>query len=70
MSAIVVLIALLPVTLALKVNALVGAGRAPASLFLVAGTSALLVMIGNALFGLRVASIRPEAGVRSRARAR
>jgi len=51
MSAIVVLIAPLLVTLALKVNALVGADQAPASLSLVAGTGALLAMVGNPLFG-------------------
>lgn len=51
MSAIVVLIAPLLVTLALKINALDGADRAPASLSLVAGTGALLAMVGNPLFG-------------------
>jgi hypothetical protein len=51
MSAIVLLIALLLVTPALKVNTLVGAGRALASPSLAAGTSALLAMIGNGRFG-------------------
>src|ERR1700760_220212 len=39
------------VTLALKVDSLVGLGRAPASLALVAGTGALVAMVGNPLFG-------------------
>lgn len=39
------------VTLALKVNALVGTERAPSSLSLVAGTGALLTIVGNPLFG-------------------
>ncbi len=39
------------VTLALKVNALVGTERAPNVLSLVAGVGALLAMLGNPLFG-------------------
>jgi MFS family permease len=39
------------VTLALKVNSLVGTERAPASLSLVAGAGALLSMVGNPFFG-------------------
>jgi MFS family permease len=39
------------VTLALKVNALVGTERAPSSLSLVAGTGALLTIVGNPFFG-------------------
>jgi MFS family permease len=39
------------VTLALKVNSLVGTQRAPNSLSLVAGTGALLTIVGNPLFG-------------------
>jgi MFS family permease len=39
------------VTLALKVNALVGTERARSSLSLVAGTGALLTIVGNPLFG-------------------
>jgi MFS family permease len=39
------------VTLALKVNALVGIDRAPNSLALVTGTGALVAMVGNPLFG-------------------
>jgi MFS family permease len=44
-------IAPLLVTLALKVNSLVGIERAPDSLALVAGTGALLAMVGNPFFG-------------------
>jgi MFS family permease len=44
-------IAPLLVTLALKVNSLVGIDRAPDSLALVAGTGALLAMFGNPFFG-------------------
>ena len=51
MSAIVMLLAPLLVTLALKVNALVGADQAPASLSLVAGTGALVALVGNPVFG-------------------
>ncbi|HMG61464.1 MAG TPA: MFS transporter, partial [Streptosporangiaceae bacterium] len=50
-STCLVLIAPLLVTLALKVNALVGIERAPNSLALVAGTGALVAMFGNPLFG-------------------
>jgi MFS family permease len=39
------------VTLALKVNSLVGIQRAPESLALVAGVAALLAMVGNPFFG-------------------
>jgi MFS family permease len=39
------------VTLALKVNSLVGIDRAPGSLALVTGTGALLAMVGNPFFG-------------------
>ncbi|MFZ0163376.1 MAG: MFS transporter, partial [Trebonia sp.] len=44
-------IAPLLVTLALKVNSLVGIERAPDSLALVAGIGALLAMFGNPFFG-------------------
>ena len=44
-------IAPLLVTLALKVNSLVGIERAPDSLALVAGIGALLAMVGNPFFG-------------------
>ena len=46
-----VLIAPLLVTLALKVNSLVGIEQAPNSLALVTGTGALLAMVGNPFFG-------------------
>jgi MFS family permease len=39
------------VTLALKVNSLVGIEQAPKSLALVSGTGALLAMVGNPFFG-------------------
>ncbi|MFL6114043.1 MAG: MFS transporter [Catenulispora sp.] len=39
------------VTLALKVNSLVGIDRAPANLAVVAGVGALLAMVGNPFFG-------------------
>jgi MFS family permease len=39
------------VTLALKVNSLVGIEQAPGSLALVTGTGALLAMVGNPVFG-------------------
>jgi MFS family permease len=50
-SAIILLISPLLVTLALKVVALVGEDRAPANLSLVAGTGALVAMVGNPLVG-------------------
>ncbi len=46
-----VLIAPLLVTLALKVNALVGTERAPNSLSLIAATGSLVAMVGNPFFG-------------------
>jgi MFS family permease len=46
-----VLIAPLLVTLALKVNSLVGTDAAPANLALVTGTGSLLAMVSNPLFG-------------------
>jgi MFS family permease len=46
-----VLIAPLLVTLALKVNSLVGIEDAPSSLALITGTGALLAMLGNPFFG-------------------
>jgi MFS family permease len=51
MSTSLLFIAPLLVTLALKVNSLVGIGRAPGSLALVAGTGALLAMVANPFFG-------------------
>jgi MFS family permease len=46
-----VLIAPLLVTLALKVNSLVGIDQAPKSLGLVTGIGSLLAMVGNPFFG-------------------
>ena len=51
MSTCLLFIAPLLVTLALKVNSLVGIDRAPDSLALVAGIGALLAMVGNPFFG-------------------
>src|SRR5437879_5730807 len=51
MSTSLLFIAPLLVTLALKVNSLVGIERAPDSLALVAGVGALLAMVGNPFFG-------------------
>ncbi|HET9859653.1 MAG TPA: MFS transporter [Nocardioidaceae bacterium] len=51
MSTTLVLIAPLLVTLALKVNSLVGIEEAPNSLALVTGVGALLAMFGNPFFG-------------------
>jgi MFS family permease len=50
-SAVLLLISPLLVTLALKVVALVGEGRAPGDLSLVAGAGALVAMVGNPVFG-------------------
>lgn len=51
MSTSLLFVAPLLVTLALKVNSLVGIEKAPNSLALVAGVGALLAMVGNPLFG-------------------
>ena len=51
MSNILLLLAPLLVTLALKVQSLVGIDRAPSSLALVAGVGALVSMVGNPFFG-------------------
>jgi MFS family permease len=51
MSTSLLFLAPLLVTLALKVDSLVGIGRAPGSLALVAGAGALLAMIANPFFG-------------------
>lgn len=51
MGTTLVLIAPLLVTLALKVNSLVGIDRAPQSLALVVGAGALVAMFGNPFFG-------------------
>jgi MFS family permease len=51
LGTVLVLIAPLLVTLALKVNSLVGIEQAPSSLALVTGTGALVAMVGNPFFG-------------------
>lgn len=51
LGAILVLLAPVLVTLALKVNALVGIERAPVSLGLVTGLGSLVALVGNPLFG-------------------
>jgi MFS family permease len=51
MSTCLVLLAPLLVSLALKVNSLVGTAQAPTSLALVTGVGALVAMFGNPLFG-------------------
>ena len=51
MSTSLLFLAPLLVTLALKVDSLVGIGRAPGSLALVAGIGALLAMVANPFFG-------------------
>src|SRR5205814_538682 len=52
------------VTLALKVNSLVGIKQAPDSLALVAGTGALLAMVGNPFFGKMSDRTASRAGMR------
>jgi hypothetical protein len=51
MSMSLLFLAPLLVTLALKVNSLVGPAQAPNSLSLVAGIGALLTIAGNPIFG-------------------
>ena len=51
MSTCLVFLAPVLVTLALKVNSLVGIKQAPNSLALVAGIGALVAMVGNPFFG-------------------
>jgi hypothetical protein len=51
LGTVLVLLAPLLVTLALKINSLVGIHQAPASLALVTGTGALVAMLGNPFFG-------------------
>src|SRR5688572_10671480 len=51
LGTVLVLLAPLLVTLALKVNSLVGMEQAPSSLALVTGTGVLLAMVGNPFFG-------------------
>ncbi len=57
-------IAPLLVTLALKVNSLVGIERAPDSLALVAGTGAFLAMLGNPFFGKMSDRTSSQLGMR------
>ena len=64
MSTSLLFIAPLLVTLALKVNSLVGIERAPGSLALVAGTGALLAMVGNPFFGKMSDRTASRAGMR------
>ncbi|HJV14264.1 MAG TPA: MFS transporter, partial [Propionibacteriaceae bacterium] len=51
LGTVLVLIAPLLVTLALKVNSLVGIEQAPSSLAVVTGIGALVAMVGNPFFG-------------------
>jgi MFS family permease len=51
LGTVLVLLAPLLVTLALKINSLVGIEKAPNSLALVTGTGALVAMLGNPFFG-------------------
>ena len=55
-----VFIAPLLVTLALKINSLVGTDAAPKSLALVAGVGSLLAIFANPFFGRRTATGRPR----------
>jgi MFS family permease len=63
-STCLVFIAPLLVTLALKVNSLVGIDRAPSSLALVAATGALVAMFGNPLFGKMSDRTSSQLGMR------
>jgi MFS family permease len=64
MSTCLMFLAPLLVTLALKVNSLVGIERAPGSLALVAGIGALVSMFGNPLFGKLSDRTASRAGMR------
>ena len=64
MSTSLLFIAPLLVTLALKVNSLVGIEQAPASLALVAGAGALVAMVGNPVFGKLSDRTAARAGMR------
>ena len=57
-------IAPLLVTLALKVNSLVGIEQAPDSLVLVTGVGALVAMVGNPVFGKLIDRTAARAGMR------
>jgi MFS family permease len=52
------------VTLALKVNSLVGIEQAPSSLAVVTGTGALLAMVGNPFFGRMSDRTSSQLGMR------
>jgi len=64
MSTSLLFIAPLLVTLALKVNSLVGIEQAPDSLALVAGIGALVAMVGNPVFGKMSDRTTSQAGMR------
>ncbi|HEY1644229.1 MAG TPA: MFS transporter, partial [Streptosporangiaceae bacterium] len=64
MSTCLMFLAPLLVTLALKVNSLVGIDRAPGSLALVAGIGALVSMFGNPIFGKLSDRTASRAGMR------
>jgi MFS family permease len=64
MSTSLLFLAPLLVTLALKVDSLVGLSRAPASLALVAGTGALVAMVGNPFFGQMSDGTASKLGMR------
>jgi MFS family permease len=61
-----VFIALLLVTLALKVNSLVGTERAPTSVALVAGVGSLLAIVSNPFFGRLSDRTASRFGMRNR----
>jgi MFS family permease len=61
MGTCLVLIAPITVTLALKVNLLVGTERAPDHLALVVGVGALMAVVGTPLFG-RLSDAPPRGG--------
>jgi MFS family permease len=64
MSTSLLFIAPLLVTLALKINSLVGIERAPGSLALVAGIGALVAMVGNPFFGKMSDRTASQLGMR------
>src|SRR3954453_14336356 len=64
LSTVLLFLAPLLVTLALKINALVGIDRAPRNLALVAGVGGLLVMLANPFFGKLSDRTSPRLGMR------
>ena len=66
MSTCLVFLAPALVTLALKVNSLVGIEQAPKSLALVTGIGALVSMVGNPLFGRMSDRTTSKWGMRRR----